>query len=223
MQAPVCTTDFVMVKIDEDDDFVDLTPEFSQPPERTVENVLEDPPLSGYNEDFELDDPPMSDNWKYVNWQKCASSLWVVTKSPYSCDWIKDVLKSEIFNEYKSDEKMETFKFDGDRKFRKSVSSCSCVMFCFESDRWDSESSQEVEDLSSYYGLKNVIILLSEKTPHNCPPGQMNGQHNFPVLNFSKQQIAWYKDYLKFYSMKIEKMKTILIDSASGTVRDDSS
>ncbi|XP_073416758.1 uncharacterized protein [Dendrobates tinctorius] len=171
----------------------------------------------GYNEEFELDDPPMSDNWKYVNWQKCASSLWVVTKSPYSCDWIKDVLKSEIFNEYKSDEKMETFKIGEDWKFRKSVSSCSCVMFCFESDQWDSESSREVEDLSSYYGLKNVIILLSEKTPDNCPPGQMNGQHNFPVLNFSKQQIAWYKDHLKFYSMKIEKMKTILIGSASWT------
>ncbi|CAJ0955584.1 unnamed protein product [Ranitomeya imitator] len=141
----------------------------------------------------------------------------VVTKSPYSCDWIKDALKSEIFNEYKSDEKIEIFKIDGDRKFRKSVSSCSCVVFCFESDQWDSESSREVEELSFYYGLKNVIILLSEKTPDNCPPRQVNGQHKFPVLNFSKQQIAWYKDNLKLYNTKIEKMKTILKGLASWT------
>ncbi|XP_077129853.1 uncharacterized protein LOC143785067 isoform X2 [Ranitomeya variabilis] len=181
------------------------------------ETSANQPKPEGFNENFDLVDPPISDNWKYVNWQKCASSLWVVTKSPYSCDWIKDVLKSEIFNEYKSDEKTETFKIDGDWKFRKSVSSCSCVVFCFESDGWDTESSREVDDLSSYYGLKNVIILLSEKTPDSCPPRQMNGRHNFPVLNFSKQQIAWYKDNLKLYNMKIEKMKTILKGSASWT------
>ncbi|XP_069591227.1 uncharacterized protein [Ranitomeya imitator] len=231
-----------MVKIDEDDDFEDLTPECSERPETVVENVIEDPPLpvsdegsemmnlkneeetsanqpkpEGFNEDFDLVDPTISDNWKYVNWHKCVSSLWVVTKSPYSCDWIKDALKSEIFNEYKSDEKIEIFKIDGDWKFRKSVSSCSCVVFCFESDQWDSESSREVEELSFYYGLKNVIILLSEKTPDNCPPRQINGQHNFPVLKFSKQQIAWYKDNLKLYNTKMEKMKTILKGSASWT------
>ncbi|XP_073505037.1 uncharacterized protein [Phyllobates terribilis] len=185
--------------------------------ESEEETSEKQPKPRGEDHGFVLVYPPISDNWKYVKWQKCASSLWVVTKSPYLCDWIKDVLKSEIFNEYKSDETVETFPIVGDWKFRKSVSSCSCVMFCFESDGRNSESLREVKKLSTSYGLKNVIVLLSENTPDNWPPGQMNDQHKLPVLNFSKHQITWYKDNLKFYCTKIEKMKRILKGSSSWT------
>ncbi|XP_066434039.1 uncharacterized protein [Eleutherodactylus coqui] len=181
--------------------FVPVEPTKSEAAE---ENVMEDPSPLGDNEDLVLVEATMSDDWIFVIYKKSASELWVVTKSPYSCAWIKDVLESNVFNEYKSDGKTLKFQIDLNEKFKMKLSSCSCVVFYFENDKWDSATAEEVKELSDSYAMKNVIILLSENTSNNPLPGPMR------VLNFSKQEVAWYKDNLKFYNSKIEAMKTLV-------------
>ncbi|XP_075687106.1 uncharacterized protein LOC142656105 [Rhinoderma darwinii] len=150
----------------------------------------------------------MSDDWTSVMWKnRSSSSLWVVTKSSYSFDWINDVLKSNIFDEYKSDGEATKFEIHGGASFKNRVSSGSCVMFCLEYDKWDSHSMEEVESLSSYYALKNVVILLSEGAAEEPLSGQMKDQCTFPILNFSKDQVTWYKNHLTFYSRKMGDMR----------------
>ncbi|XP_056389969.1 uncharacterized protein LOC130284055 [Hyla sarda] len=200
------------MKTDEEDDseFEDLSSDYL---EFKKENPNEDPQQGG-DDDYELVNATISDNWRHVVWKNIESELWVVTKSPYSCNWIKNVLKSIIFNKYKGNEKEEEFPIHGDDKFRSKVASCHCVLFCFENDKWDSETLEEVKELSSHYAMKKVIILLSENTPDN---GQIRDQCDFTVLNFSKLQITWYENDLQCYNRKMEDMK----ESMKDKVRND--
>ncbi|XP_069838468.1 uncharacterized protein [Dendropsophus ebraccatus] len=159
------------------------------------------------DEDFVLVDATISDKWSFVMWKNVESELWVVTKSPDSWDWMKNPLKSFIFNKYKSDEKAKKFEIVGDEKYKKRVASCHCLVFCFQKLEWDSETLKEVTDLSSYYGLKKVIIVLSDQT---AEMQQMTGPCDYTLLNFSQHQITWYQDNLEGYSKKIEKMKELM-------------
>ncbi|KAM3917869.1 uncharacterized protein RB166_016766 isoform 2-T2 [Leptodactylus fuscus] len=178
-----------------DNGWVDLSSECSKP--------------QSLDTDYELDDPTMSDNWRVVTWEKKSSNLSVVTKASYPCHWIKDVLTLHIFSDYKSDGKVKKFPII-DEEYKKKISSCSCVLFCLENDKWDSETLKEVETLSSYYALKKVVILLAEGTSDNHLLGEMNAKSRFPILNFSNVQIDWYKNNLKFYKSRIEDMKNCL-------------
>lgn len=180
-----------------DDEFVDLSEEFLEKP--------------GGDEDYECVEATMSDDWTAMMWRNNLSDLQVVTKSSYSCDWMKEILKSNIFG-YPSDGKAE--KLHICRNNKRSVSSRSSVLFCFENDKWDLKLLGEVKDLSSHLGMKKVIILLSEKTPDHRLPGQMKDGGDFPVLNFSRHQVTWYENNLQFYNGKMEKMKRLVKDSA---------
>ncbi|XP_071978902.1 uncharacterized protein [Engystomops pustulosus] len=152
-----------------------------------------------------------------VKWKNSQSDLWVVTKSPSdSCDWIKDVLTSCIFSDYKTDGKAERFRIYGEESYQRKISSCTCFIFCFGYHQWDSKTSEDVETLSVEVGLKNVMILLIEETSDNVLPEQMKNQEKFPVLNFSIPQITWYKNNLQIYNKKIEEMKNHMKDSSSG-------
>ncbi|XP_075175986.1 uncharacterized protein LOC142246822 [Anomaloglossus baeobatrachus] len=220
-------SEIVKEETNKDEEFEDLSPYCSKRPvcgeESEAVNLgskeetsVKQTEFSGKNEEFHPDDCSMSDDWLYISWQNNTSSLWVVTKSPDSLVWMKDALKSDVCNQYKIVQEQKTFEIDLNEKFKNRVSSCSCVLFCFGNDQWDSGSLQEVADLSSSYGMKKVIILLSEKSPDTWPPEEMNDQHNFPVLKFSKQEIAWYKDNLESSNKKIESMKKIVKDSWKG-------
>lgn len=167
---------------------------------------------SGGDEDYELPDPPMSDDWTAVMWKNNTSNIQVVTKSSYSCEWIKEVLESNIFG-YRSDGKALKLEICRNENNKYSISSCSSSVFCFTNDKWDSKLL-EVKDLSTHLEMKNVIILLSEKTPDNQLPGQMKDQGDFPVLNLAKHQVTWYENNLKFYNRKIEEMERLVKGSA---------
>ncbi|XP_075037363.1 uncharacterized protein LOC142098417 [Mixophyes fleayi] len=151
----------------------------------------------------------------------------VIIKKSNTCGWIEDLLQSNNFSEFEAYEEISTSGIHGDSTLKCKVSPSFCAIFCFENNMWEPALLEEVKILSSFYDMKNVIVLLGGgSSDHSLSDQNMTMTSwckeqkykcSFEILHLTDSEITWYRDHLKSYEKKMEGIRKLLEDSSYNT------
>ncbi|XP_063791196.1 uncharacterized protein LOC134945685 [Pseudophryne corroboree] len=191
------------------------------------EEKRSDPDPETAPEDYVSDMSPVpSDNWNCKTWVE--NWLWygqyvqfcVVSQTTQKCEWIEDLLKSNIFSKFRKVEETCKFEIHGDINYKNKLSSCSCVIFCFENAAWNPKLLEDVKLLSSFYAMRNVIVLLGggkadpglfeQKMTMRTWYKEQNCDCSFEILPLTDNDITWCRKHLMSYEKKMEGIRQLL-------------